>query len=328
MKGTSMKKLISPASVLTVALVVLMAGASELLHEPEIVFPEITAMAIGAWLAPKTVWRTNRLRLFAMTSLCAVCGVLIVRYCQVPLFFQLLLAFVFSQALLLASGTGFAPMTSAIVLPVLLGTSSWVYPVSAVVMTGCIVVLQVWLERRGEREPQEFTPVRPSLQTTFLRVSPFYKRILVAAALFLLSALSGWRFIAAPPLIVAFIELSNPASKARTNPVKTVLFVILCTLSGSVARFVFCVLLGLPLTAAVFVVAVLLVIGIYKTRFFFPPAGAMAVLPFLAPEQTLLYLPVQAAAGMVLLMGAALFVFPEARRIPVGQLANLEENFE
>ncbi|MFQ8599616.1 MAG: hypothetical protein ACLSAP_02785 [Oscillospiraceae bacterium] len=54
----------------------------------------------------------------------------------------------------------------------------------------------------------------------------------------------------------------------------------------------------------------------------------MAVLPFLAPEQTLLYLPVQAAAGMVLLMGAALFVFPEARRIPVGQLANLEENFE
>ncbi|MFQ8599614.1 MAG: hypothetical protein ACLSAP_02775 [Oscillospiraceae bacterium] len=47
MKGTSMKKLISPASVLTVALVVLMAGASELLHEPEIVFPEITAMAIG-----------------------------------------------------------------------------------------------------------------------------------------------------------------------------------------------------------------------------------------------------------------------------------------
>ena len=46
--------------IMTIALVAAMVGVAELLGEKEIIFPEITALAIGAWIAPQQVWRTNR----------------------------------------------------------------------------------------------------------------------------------------------------------------------------------------------------------------------------------------------------------------------------
>ena len=40
----------------TVLMVALMVGAAELLGEKEIIFPEITALAVGALVAPKQAW--------------------------------------------------------------------------------------------------------------------------------------------------------------------------------------------------------------------------------------------------------------------------------
>ena len=42
--------------ILTFIMVCLMVGVSQWLNEPEIIFPEITALTIGSWLAPKQVW--------------------------------------------------------------------------------------------------------------------------------------------------------------------------------------------------------------------------------------------------------------------------------
>lgn len=301
------EKWLAPA--VTVLLVVGMTGAAEGLEEPEILFPEITALAIGAWLAPLMVWRTSRTRLFVLITASAMLGVLIVRCCPLPLFWQLCLAFLLSQLLLTASGTSFAPMTSALVLPVLLGTTSWVYPLSAAVMTAAIVGVQRLLEAVGLCESAVFVPRPFSLRETFGMSSPLYKRLLTATALLLLATASGWRFCAAPPLLVAFIELSNPACPARSRPLKTVTVVALCTLAGSLVRYVLCVRSGLPLTLAAMLIALGLVLFVRFSGFYFPPAGAMAVLTLLVPETALTLLPLQALLGMALLTAAALTVF-------------------
>ena len=51
------KQLLSDGLVL--AIVAAMVGAAELTGQSEIIFPEITAIAVGAFLAPRLAWRTG-----------------------------------------------------------------------------------------------------------------------------------------------------------------------------------------------------------------------------------------------------------------------------
>ena len=64
------KKSIVP-QIMTILLVALMILMSEVFHEKEFIFPEITALTIGAWLAPKQVWKTNKIGFFNC-DLCVV----------------------------------------------------------------------------------------------------------------------------------------------------------------------------------------------------------------------------------------------------------------
>lgn len=57
-----------------------MIGVSELLGEKEIIFPEITALTVGAIAAPKQSWRVSRVRMMLLIAVCSVLGILIVRY--------------------------------------------------------------------------------------------------------------------------------------------------------------------------------------------------------------------------------------------------------
>ena len=45
------------------AMVVLMVAVAERTGEREVIFPEMAALAIGMWIAPKRVWNVTRLRL-------------------------------------------------------------------------------------------------------------------------------------------------------------------------------------------------------------------------------------------------------------------------
>ena len=118
------KQLLSDGLVL--AIVAAMVGAAELTGQSEIIFPEITAIAVGAFLSPRLAWRTDRVRVLVTVSLCAVLGVLLVRYVPLPVWGRLTLAYGLAQVVFLLSGTRFAPMISAIALPVLLGTAAMI----------------------------------------------------------------------------------------------------------------------------------------------------------------------------------------------------------
>ena len=215
-----------------VIFVTVMVLAAEGLGEREILFPEIAALAVGALAAPRQSWQTNRVWMVASIAVCATGGVLIVRLVPWPLWGQMLLAFAICQGMYLFSRTTFAPMISAMVLPVLLGTTSWVYPIAAVVLTAGIAGLQFLFEKVGIREKLPFSPLplpgRQDILDTLLR-------ILCAGAVIFAAVLTGWRMCAAPPLLVAFTEFSRCGSRARSTPLPHHIFgepvrVLRCTL--------------------------------------------------------------------------------------------------
>ena len=152
-------KKVLPAFI-SLALAAGMVAASELLHDKEVIFPEITAVAIGALAAPKQSWNVSRLRLLLTITAAAIIGVGLV-FVPIPPVIKVPLAMVCAVACVTASKTEFLPAISACVLPVLLGTKSPVYIGSVVVMTSLILLAQLILEKCGLREKSVFTPVQP-----------------------------------------------------------------------------------------------------------------------------------------------------------------------
>lgn len=280
-----------------------MVGTAELLGEKEIIFPEITALTVGAIAAPKQSWRVSRVRMVLLIAICSVLGILIVRLSPLPKAVNLAGAYLLCQVLYMFSGTSFTPMISAAALPVLMGTETIIYPVSAVMMTILTVLVQYILERRGLYEHEEFSPVpRPD---SFGIISAAVRTVIAAVLAFPLIRL-GLNFCIAPPLLVAFTEFSNPASGARKKPVKTVLIITACALSGALFRWSLCVLLGLPMTLAAVMSAAAALTIMKLAGQYIPPAGALGILPMIIPQEALLIYPLEIFAGASVFMLAAL----------------------
>ena len=286
-----------------------MVGAAEVLHENEIIFPEITAIAVGALMAPKLAWRTNRIRILVLIMICAVLGVGIVRFLPAPLWIQISVAYAVAEVIFLCSGTSFAPMISAIVLPVLLGTESAVYLVAALLLTLLILGCHILLEKTGLKAPQAFVPSRATRQDW---VDAVVRLALVAPLAFIVLRMDA-RFVIAPPLLVAFTEFSRRDSGARKRPVTVVAAITLCACAGALCRFVIHLKLGLSLTLAAVIAAVLMIAVLTALKAYVPPAGALCILPMLIPAGRVISYPLQIFIGAALAMGLSLWVFRSKR---------------
>ena len=288
-------------SLISLALAAGMVAAAELLHEKEIIFPEITAIAIGALAAPRQVWNTSRLRLLLTITACAAAGVGVVWLVPLPLAAQIPIGLILAFALITASGTEFLPAVSACVLPVLLGTKSPVYIGSVVVMTSLILLAQLLLEKCGLREKNAFTPVQPDKQLFALRI----KQIAAASIICILPALTREIFFIAPPLIVAFFEISKPHSKLLERSPQAAALIVLASLGGVLSRFLLTEKLGLPLAVSAAVSCAVILAAVCSMKLYFPPCGAIATLPFIIPEGALLRFPFEIAAGTLIFIAAA-----------------------
>ena len=294
---------------MVVLIVAVMVGSAELFQQNEIIFPEITAIAVGALMAPKLAWRTNRIRILLLIMICAVLGIGTVLFVPGPTWVKITLAYGVAQAIFLLSGTSFAPMISAIALPVLLGSESIVYPVAALLLTTLILGCHVVLEKAGLKESVEFIPVQAEKrdwQDAALRLA------LVAATSWIVLRLEC-RYVIAPPLLVAFTEFSKQSSGAREMPVKVVAAIALCGLSGAICRYLIHLSLGLPLTLAAVTATVLMILILTKLKAYVPPAGALCILPMLIPAEKVAGYPLQILAGAALFMALSLVLFHEER---------------
>lgn len=282
--------------VLAVLTVMLMTAAAEFSGEKEILFPEIAAIAAGALIAPKFAWKTSKLRLFVLICIGSVLGLLISMFVPLALSVKLCIAFLAASLLFQFSGTTFAPVISSVVLPVMLGTNSVIYPIAAAVLTFLILMERMLTEKLGIAEKSEFSPEPMPDKNTLVRLAA---RWLIGSIAIVLAVGTGFGFAVAPPLLVAFTEFCRKDSAVRKKPAAITLLIAGCALVGTVCRSVF-TLLGWKMFAAAGVTMLIVCIIMKSAKLFVPPAAALSVLAFLIPEEAVITYPLQIAAGTVI----------------------------
>ncbi|MBQ9542452.1 hypothetical protein [Ruminococcus sp.] len=290
----SEKKKLIPI-LISVCLTFFMVGVAELTGERELIFPEITAIAIGALAAPAQVWNTDRKRLFILIMSAAVTGMAIVRFIPLPTVLQIPIGLAAVMGLIIISHTSFMPAISACVLPIMLGTRSPYYLLSVGVMTALILLAQKLLEKAGLREKREFIPEKPDAALIKLRAV----QAATASVLCAIPVLIGQPFFAAPPLIVAFCELTTPECKLTKRLPETAITIVIAAFMGCSSRLLLCEIFGLPMAVAAALTCCAMLFGAKSSGLYFPPCGAVATLPFLIAPEMLLKFPFEVTAGFL-----------------------------
>lgn len=287
-------------------MILIMVGCAEGLAEREIIFPEMAALAIGMWVVDKRVWHCNKWKMLLAMSLCSVTGVLIVRYSPFPLLVNIALAFSFAAIHLTLSRTTLIPQVSAIILPVLLKTDSWVYPAAVIIMSLIIILGQHLMEKKQFRTPIEYTPVKISWRPALLSWTFLLFTVLSVTSL---AIYTDNIYFILPPLIVTYIEFAHSKAGFRNRPVQILLTLLAASLLGSLCQWFGYYQWHLPESLIALCITGSLFLLFELSGKPFAPAGAVALIPLLLPREDLLWLPIQVFIGATLFIGIAMLCF-------------------
>lgn len=294
-----------------------MVGISELLGEKEIIFPEVAALSVGLWIIDKCVWKVKKVQIVGLMTFGAVAGVCIVRYSPLPFIGNLYLAFVFAAICLLFCRATLIPLFSACILPVLLHTEAWVYPVSVCSLSLILVGGQKLMEHYGLRLRHSYTPADRNWKRDSVRW------FLISGVVFLVFFLAVGTlnvYFIIPPLIVTFVEMVNSKAGFRNRPTQVFLLLTTASVLGTVSQIAGHDYLHLPESViGAFVIFCLFCIFEWTGKFF-APAGALALIPMIVPREGLEWLPVQASIGAVIFISIAMFVFQQCYKWSRAQL--------
>ena len=306
MKTALLKTLRLERYIFGILLAFVMVLVAELTDEKEIIFPEICALTIGAWVSELQPWAVNKRRIFILMSLASIFGVFVVRFMPYPLIIQVCICFAFCGFILTLFKTNFVPIISACILPVYLKTESLIYPVSVIIMALIIIFAQWLMEKFHLRPHINFTPKEFKIKDEIIKWS---KLLLVFGMVSIFPFKIHQIYFLAPPLIVMFTELSNPKSPARKKPNYIIGLMTFGALTGCLIRLIFNVYLGIHLYICTLIACIILFFALNKVKINFPPAGAILLIPMILDESLLIFLPFEVFAGAVILYYLAIFMF-------------------
>jgi hypothetical protein len=279
---------------LSVLMLTFMAGMADFFDEKELIFPEVAALSVGLWIVPKRIWNIHSIEVPFIMTLSAVTGVLIVRYVAAPLFVQYTLAFGVAALFLMLFRIPLVPALAAVLLPVLLDTRTWSYPLSVALMTTMAAYGAVLMGRFGLKPT--LSPVTPRSGITPGNLRHWISSYLLLLPLLFVSANYGFLFAIVPPIVIILIELSNPSNMFRSRPVALLFAVAVISVIGTLSRLMLLEWLQLPYVVALPVAFALSLAYMVRNKLMFPPLPALAVIPFILPDSYLLY-PLEATVG-------------------------------
>lgn len=305
---------------ISLVLILAMVSIAEITGEREIIFPEVAALVVGSWVLEKQPWKVSKVGLVVLMTLCSIVGILIVRYVNLGLTMEVLIGLVFTGLILKLSKTTLVPIISACILPIVLRTETWVYPISVFILTILIVSIKYFIEDYGVSEVrEEFKEEIAKLErNTSLRKKEFirlFKIFITVGILTYFSVKFNITLLIAPPLIVAFIELTNEHCKFRQRSKSLLLLFIVVAILGFIFRSGFNEYLGLPLWLCTIFLLISLFICLEIFNMYFPPVAAIAVLPMLLTSKQVMFYPFQIAIGCLIFITIAMIFFREEKCI-------------
>lgn len=245
------------------AVVIPMLALADALGLHAIIFPEGAALVMGVLVLGLPGWAASRGRVAALPAVCALAGVVIVRF-GLPFTVAAILGAAVAIALLQCAGSRLAPSLSATALPIVFGVRDWSYPAAVLVICLLIAAAMPWLAPSGVDPPGRYPwPV----------------------ALGGLAAIAAWILVAgellalpiaalAPPLFVSALEwLAQGACTLRRGLRRWALLVV-CALAGALASEL---VATAWLAGALALTAALALMWLLATPH--PPALAIALIP-------------------------------------------------
>ena len=123
-----------------------------------------------------------------------------------------------------------------------------------------------------------------------------------------------------PPLMVTFVEMVNSKAGFRNRPTQVFLFLTTVATLGTVLQIVGHHHLHLPESIVALTIAAILFLIFEWTGKYFAPAGALAFIPMLLPQEGLGWLPLEASIGAALFITIAMVVFQKCYKWNRAQL--------
>lgn len=318
-----MQRRFIPAAIL---LVLVMFVISEYCGEKEIIFPEISALALGAWVMEKSPWGNYWLNLWLSPSIAALIGLLIMRFFSYAPFFMIAGAFIMVIMQLKLMNSEVFPSISAAVLPIITHVHSWYYPLSVCVLTGIIALGKMLIDRfyRKEDAAGAWPVAWPSQgrECFFPEGWQHWVKVLVAVLLVSLMAVwFRWIYMIAPPLLVAFVELVKPKGTLRAKSGVVFILLGLAAFSGVFWLTAIYYFLHWPLWIYAGLAVAWLFFLFHSFSLPFPPAAAITLLPAIIPADSLWLYPWQVllGSGILILISRLWFKGQEVCREDVGK---------
>lgn len=305
-----MKKQFIPLIVLVVAMFIV----SEYIGEKEIIFPEISALAINAWVIGNSTAQSRTVHLWLSPTIAAITGILITRFLPYSPLFMVAVAFILVALQLKILGSEVYPSLSAAILPILLHIDSWYYPLSVCIMTGIIVFVQILIHKfdkdkkphsrlaGNHQEKQKFSITK----TGFIHWAKLLMSVLIVLSI---ASYFHWNYIIAPPLIVILVELTKSDSKLPNRIWLVFIILVFAAFSGVLWLYVINYLLHWPVWISSGLSFGCLLVIFHLLKFPLAPAAAITLLPTIIPTDDLWLYPWQVLVGsaVFLLIGSSWF---------------------
>ena len=303
--------------IISTLVLMLMVSSAILFEEKEIIFPEMAALTIGMWIVEKDVWRVRPKQMLVLMTLGAIVGVCIVKFLPLLLIFKIALAFSFAAICLIFTKTSLIPLLSACILPVMLGTESFIYFLAVCILTFTIVTIENVLCKLGIRKTIDINCYKGDIkQEAILWIKMLIVLFIVSFFAIYVSNL----FIILPPLIVTFAEFVHSKAGFRSRPFQIIFILFAASSIGTLFCIVgreFFHLNDIVIIAFIFISLIIVFELVGK---YFAPAGAMALIPMILPSKDLIYLPLYECLGSIIFIGLALLIFMKCHKWPKAKL--------
>ncbi len=184
-----------------------------------------------------------------------------------------------------------APAISAGVLPIVLGITSWLYPLCILGSLSVLTVILLLWRTTAPGEALSAVHGHEQHAVDVLESAPrwnlfFIRLFLFVAAMGVAAQWSGWRFLLFPPLIVmAYEMLGHPRTCAWAMAPYT--FPVVCTLAAACGVGAERWLGVTPVATSGVLIVTFVLLRLVKLRV--PPALAVGLIPFVIPSPTLRY---------------------------------------
>ncbi|MFF2498407.1 hypothetical protein [Peribacillus sp. NPDC058075] len=283
-KGTNISYIIA------FVLISSMVTMSVMFDDPEIILPEIAAMAIAMWVYREPGWVRQPSKIFLAPSITALIGFMVN---QLPLTYigKIILTLVLMMFFLYIIRTNLAPSLATGLLPLVVNAHEWSFILSVLVFTLILMLGVIIFELNKGLEK---------------KVKIQYKYMLVFLVLNFVWIGMCWVFgfqqlAVIPPIVVVVYE---SLQKPMYNGKMALKQVLVLSISATVGTLLYFLINSWILVTLLDMVLMLILLRIAGMRI--PAVYAFPLLPFIFPENVIPMIPLGALISSVFLFGSVL----------------------